>query len=281
MDCKRSRVNLMPSPSHLLLQGIAGMSYDPDAAAYFTATGITDLAVKAAINSFVIGLKADSLWAKMLALYPMPGNTGTINKYNLKSPVDADANYRLTYGANVTHGSTGINSNGSGGAPNAVDTHFNPSTQLASNDCSFGVINHTDPNVNNATGGNWFGVIGTGSTNCPRFTRGANAAELIVGMGGNSRTISGISLTQFIAVSNSGIAAQPYIDGVATGLAVVTNTMTRPNFNVNLLRYNANGSIQGTCNFIMKFAFIGLVLTAGDMANMNTRAHALQTALGR
>ena len=45
-------------------------AFDPAAAAYFTATGITEATQQQAINNLVKGLKSDGLWSKMKAVYP-------------------------------------------------------------------------------------------------------------------------------------------------------------------------------------------------------------------
>ena len=50
---------------------------DADADAFIAAAGITDATQKSAINTLVVGLKADSLWTKMKAIYPFVG--GTVN----------------------------------------------------------------------------------------------------------------------------------------------------------------------------------------------------------
>jgi hypothetical protein len=84
---------------------------DPDAQAFITAASITDPTQQAAINQLVIGLKADSLWTKMKAVYPFVGGTATTNKYNLVNPLDTNAAYRLTFTGGVTHSSTGVKGN--------------------------------------------------------------------------------------------------------------------------------------------------------------------------
>ena len=49
---------------------IVGITTDPAASAYFTATGITGATQQAAIDNLVKGLKADGIWTKMKAVYP-------------------------------------------------------------------------------------------------------------------------------------------------------------------------------------------------------------------
>lgn len=256
--------------------------FDPDAEAFFTATGITDATIKGAINTFVLSLKNNSIWTKMKAIYPFVGGTATTHKYNLKDPQDTDGAFRLTFASAVTHGSNGITASTANGANNIVDTKLNPSTAFSDNDFSAGCLNHTAPNVDNAPGGSFFGVVATGSTNWPRFTR-TNSTSWTCGFGGNSRTNTVTALTQFLSVTNTAATniAQPYLDGSSIGLTISTSTGSRPNATLYLLRFNANGTVNGTCAFTMKFAFIGVLLTSTEMGNLYTAVTQLQTNLGR
>lgn len=100
-------------------------AYDADAQAFITATGITDLTQKNAINQLVLDLKGYSIWTKMKALYPFVGGTATTHKFNLKNPLDTDAAFRLSFNGGVTHSSNGVTGNGL----NAYYlTYINPST---------------------------------------------------------------------------------------------------------------------------------------------------------
>lgn len=49
---------------------IVGLTTDPAASAYFSATGITGATQQTAIDNLVKGLKQDGLWSKMKAVYP-------------------------------------------------------------------------------------------------------------------------------------------------------------------------------------------------------------------
>jgi hypothetical protein len=85
-----------------------GSSFDSDAQAFITAAGITDNTQQTAINTLVVGLKADSVWSKIGIIYPFVGGNATSHRYNLKS---ADS-YLLTFYGDWTHGSTGAQPNG-------------------------------------------------------------------------------------------------------------------------------------------------------------------------
>jgi hypothetical protein len=85
--------------------------YDPSAQAFFTATGITDLTIKDAVNTLVLSAKSNGWWTKCTTIYPMVGGTSTTCKYNLK---DTTA-YTLTEHGTISYASTGVTGNGSTG----------------------------------------------------------------------------------------------------------------------------------------------------------------------
>ena len=63
-----------------------GPSLDPDAQAFLTAAAITDPTISGAINTLVVQMKADNIWTKMKAIYPLVGGTDNTHKWNLKIP---------------------------------------------------------------------------------------------------------------------------------------------------------------------------------------------------
>ncbi len=109
--------NVMASASY----GNSLITWDTDATNFLSRAGITDNPTKAAINTFVAGLKADNLWTNFDALYPMVGGTSNSCAQNLISNA-----YPIAFPASgVTYASTGVRtSGGSGQSP----TGFTPST---------------------------------------------------------------------------------------------------------------------------------------------------------
>ncbi len=96
---------------------------DADVLAYLSSTGITDPAYKAALCTFVTGLKSDGSWTQLDAFYILVNGTFNKCKYNLKN-VAANT---LTESGTITY-TTGV---GGGAKPNSgsyFDTHFDPST---------------------------------------------------------------------------------------------------------------------------------------------------------
>jgi hypothetical protein len=104
---------------------------DSDAQAFLNAAEITSTTEANAINTLVIGMKAQGLWTKMKAVYPMVGGTASAHKFNLKDPRDLDAAYRLIFIGGWGHSSLGA-------LPNGVNTYAEtklvPSIRLNTND---------------------------------------------------------------------------------------------------------------------------------------------------
>jgi len=111
----------------LKFAGSGPSPYDPNAQAFFTATGITDTTIKNAVNTLVVDLKAANLWSKFYAIYPFVGNTANTCKYNLVNPVDSDAAFRLTFAGTWGFSPYGIMGNST---DTYANTHWNPGTNL-------------------------------------------------------------------------------------------------------------------------------------------------------
>ena len=111
-------------------------SFDPDAQAFITATGITNATQQNAINTLVLDLKSYGIWTKMKAIYPMVSDASTSalraeqHKYNLKDPRDLNVAFRLSFIGGWTHSATGAKP---GGTTGYADTFLVPNTDLTLN----------------------------------------------------------------------------------------------------------------------------------------------------
>jgi len=102
---------------------------DPDAQAFFDAASITDSTQIEAVNTFVIGMKANSLWTKLIALYPFVGGTADKHKWNLKDPQDTNGAFRIVWNGTFTHDSNGVR--GGGGSGDYGHPYIYDSTHLS------------------------------------------------------------------------------------------------------------------------------------------------------
>jgi hypothetical protein len=87
-------------------------AYDPDAQAFFTASGLTGATELNAVNQLVLDMKSYGIWTKMKAIYPFVGGTAALHKWNLKDPQDTNAAFRLVFNGGWTHSSNGALPNG-------------------------------------------------------------------------------------------------------------------------------------------------------------------------
>ena len=245
---------------------------DPDAQAFIMEAGITSALEQGAINDLVIGLKADSLWEKMLAIYPFVGGSPTTCKYNLKNT----ATFELVFNGTWAFSSNGIQ-------PNGIDTYANtnfiPSSSgwlLGSSSISaYSRTNNTD------TGSLW----GTKTAN-------ANTSlypSLITGTGTNilhntnaSQNPSPVPTSSSINLITSRINTTNLIIGVNAVASSYVNTefalSSRPIF---LSARNDNGTTNLYSNRELAFAHIGTGLTIPECTLLYNQIQAFQTTLGR
>lgn len=253
-------------------------SYDTDALAFFTATGITDTGDKDAVNQLVLDLKSYSLWSKFIAIYPLIGASATTHKYNLKNPVDSDAAFRLVFSGGVTHDGNGITGNGTNGT---ASTFITPITHLSLNDTSAFIY------IRDNTGGGYTD-IGALNSVAPQYRiqmNSRNASNLFVTSINNTTPstatassdsrgfwgVSRISSTEYKQTKNS---TQTTISDAST---------TQSSAIIALLALGATASpfFATYSPRNMAFACIGSGLTDTEADNLYTAVQAYQTTLGR
>ena len=253
-----------------------GVSYDPDAQAFFTASGLTGSTNLTAINNLVVALKGFGIWTKMKAIYPMIGGTAALHKWNLKDPRDLDAAFRLVFNGGWTHTSTGATPNG----VNAIaDTFLISSGTLSQNSSHISYYSRTLSN-------NVEVEIGTASGNSPSDAgslieiRTSGISYYRVNSGGTYITYTDADSRAFYVANRT---ASNVINGwrnstkVATGTTASTGLSTKSFI---LGAYNA-GSIQFYSQKQCAFSSIGDGLTDTEAANFYTAVQAYNTTLSR
>ena len=241
---------------------------DADAQAFVTAANITDQVEADAINTLVIGMKADGIWTKMKAIYPIVGGVASSHAVNLKTP----GTFNLTFTNAWTHSSTGMTPNGTSAYAN---TGFNPLTQsLPRNSASMGVYNRTNNVIAAGHGqrvsnnfelfdpwndGNVYAYINNGSTG---FSAGVTNS---LGLFQGSRTSS-----TAIAISRN--------NTITNGSSATTGDS-----NGNLWIGASNNGGTGTFfnNRQIAFFYIGEGFNNTEMQNIYTRVQTYQTTLSR
>jgi len=248
--------------------------YDLDAQTFITNATISNSTQQQAINNLVIGLKSDSLWTKMLAVYPFVGGTPTTCKYNLKNPLDTDAAFRLNLEGGWTFSNNGIQPNGTN---TYADTFLIPSTYWTLNDGSVSAYSRTNfneskvlygskgPNFSSAV----YPILNT--TSASVFQNGLPSVYI-----SPTPTTTAVNLISSRINPNELIVA---VNGTATPYAY-TPTALSP-VSIYLSARNNNGSEDLHSSRELAFAHIGTGLTQAECILLYNRIQAFQTTLGR
>lgn len=246
---------------------------DSDVAAFISAAGITDATQKAAINTLVAGLKSNSLWTKMYAIYPIIGGTATTHKFNLKNPADSDAAYRLSFAGGWTHSSNGALPNGTTGYAN---TFLNPNTLSMQNSIHMSFYSRT-----NTVAGS---MADMGCHNGSVYTIQNIAIVGIHYVGLNSTTFPSVAVADARKFWIDTRTASNVIKGYRDGSEIATGTnasSTPPNFPIFIGARSSSGTAELFSNKQCAFASIGTGLTPTDVTNFNTLVVNYNTTLGR
>lgn len=254
------------------------VSYDADAQAFFTATGITDTTQKSAVNQLVLDLKSYNIWTKMKAVYPFVGGSSTTHKYNLVNSADSDAAFRLSFSTGWTHSSTGATPNGSAYA----NTFLNPSTLT---------LNNTHNCIYIRTNVDELG-----------YDVGASKTTDTVGYFMNTlRYLNNLYSDQYLTSTGRIIASNTDSKGnyISTRTASNVFKVFKNNSQLGSTNTGASGAISGITHPIyigalnennspiyystkqFAFASIGDGLTDTEAANFYTAVQAMQTTLSR
>ena len=245
---------------------------DADANAFIAAAAITDTTQKAAIDKLVVDLKTYGIWTKMKALYPFVGGTASQHKFNLRSPLDTDAAFRLVFNGGWTHSSTGALPNGTNAY---ADTFLIPNNVQNLNSNSIGAYSG---NVSNATERVIMGAFGAGQSiifNTSTFlgTRLNNAivssaisgdSGLLMSSKTNATTTKLYKNSTLLATGNSGGVQLPEYKVFLADMSFNGNS-PRGQYSINQLR----------------LAFVADGFDSTEQANLYTAVQTFQTTLSR
>ena len=248
---------------------------DTDAQAFLTNAVITNTTQRNAINTLVIGLKADLLWTKMLAVYPFVGGTATTCKFNLKNPLDTNGAHRLDFQGGWTFSNNGVKPNGT---TTYANTFLAPSTHFTLGNSSFS--HYSRQNIVDAgtpygtkTGGFIASIYVALNTSATNIFHNSNSATTPI----PQPTTTALNLIQSRIDGANTIVA---LNGTATSYA--NGELSLSNHPIYLgARNNNNTSIDLYYSREMAFAHIGLGLTTAECTLLYNRIQTFQTALGR
>ena len=246
---------------------------DADAQAFINAANIVDQVQATAINNLVIGLKADSLWAKMKAIYPVVGGTASAHAVNLKTP----GTYNLTFATGWTHSANGMTPNGSSAY---ADTALNPSSALTLNSTHLSFYSRTNVSASQRE----IAIYQAGDN--PTMALGTNFGnEISDHYNYNQRISASIASSTgfYISARTTSTSHKLYKNNTTLGTNTSTNVNSLPNGNLFIGASNNTtlGVITSYSTKECAFASIGDGLTDTDATNLYTRVNTYQTALSR
>jgi len=255
---------------------------DADAQAFIEAAYITDTTQRTAINNLVIGLKAQSLWTKMIAVYPFVGGNALTHKYNLMNPVDSNAAFCARFSpAGLVHSATGVTPNGVTGYAN---TYVSPSA-MTDGDAHWSYYSRTDILETKAVMGAQTGGVGPWALLRNTALGASNIlADYVSGAGDrlDGAEADSLGLHIFSATGGNGGPFKAYKRGVQLG----TTKTQAGNFNAvtdTFYLFAMNGAGVATLPTTRECAFasFGSGLSDTEAANLDTIVDAFQTTLSR
>ena len=250
-------------------------TFDSNAQAFITAAAITDTTQQTAINTLVIGLKADSLWTKMLAVYPFVGGTATQHKYNLKDPQDTNAAFRLNFSGSWSHTPSGSKPDG---ATAYANTYFIPSTSWTLNNGSVSAYSRTN---NVEVSSVIYGTIGSSFNSAVYAVIDTNYSTVL--HNGLNSAIPTPPTTTAINLISSRINTNEII--VALNGTTTPHGSTPTALSPASIYFSARNNNAVLADLFssrqLAFAHIGTGLTQAECTQLYNRIQAFQTSLSR
>jgi hypothetical protein len=238
-------------------------NFDIDAIAFFdrvtAAGGLLSVTEKNAVNTLVLQMKADGIWTKMKAIYPMVGASAAACAQNLKS-----SSFTGSFTSGWTFASTGLTPNGTSAY---FDSTLNANSNLAVTNAHFSLYINTFINRGIDSANGLFPSI---------FLDQYNASQIYYGIGVDNvvSVANQIGFLQVNALSTMNL----YKNGIslhskATGGTLNSRTLLIGAANFSIPIYFWSGT--------MSFSSIGDGLTDTQASNFYTAVQAFQTTLGR
>jgi len=271
------------TPAMTGLSGLSGMvdaGYDADALDYFTRaealggsfnqTAIsgtyTEAYIKARISDFVAGCKTDGVWTKLseVYLYSLVSFDGLMAK--LKHA--GTATITNTNFVSGDYLAAGANAGLTDGVSKSLNLNFNP---IGLTDACLGMYLQTNDSTGNGR------LMGARTGVNPDFRFVSVGSSSVNFFGGNGTTVTGTAAGVGHFTGTAIINSQVLYKNGSSIASATTAIYEMPN--VNLFGLEINGLVgDTTCRQSM--AYVGRLLTAGEVSSLHTRVNTLMTAIG-
>ena len=254
-----------------------GVAFDPDAQAFFTASGLTGATELNAVNQLVLDLKGYGIWAKMKAIYPFVGGTAALHKWNLKDPQDTNAAFRLVFNGGWTHSSTGAKPNGTN---SYADSFLLPATTLTLNSAHLSYYSRTNVSESKEDIGCWDGAGFHYTLLGIRYASLSNSTYSIIQSSGALFSFADANSQGFYTSSRtSSVLTTLYKNGTSQA---TSSTVSSGNPAVRTVFVGGcNGNTTRFSSKECAFSSIGDGLNATEAANFRTAVQNFNTTLSR
>lgn len=258
------------TPTHAALYSGAPppASYDSDAQAYFDAIVTNggsdpDTTRKNLINDLVTGLKSDSIWSKVTALYLFAAHDSVAARVNIKTPTNL---------ASAVNSPTFTTDRGyTGDAVSAhVDTNLTAST-IDRTDATIFAICNTLVAVSNSPVMGWQLNVGQMRLRLSL----ASASNVRIGTTVSSLPSTNPASDNFIAGRRTGTTQDIIVETSPEGSTTVTDSSSGATAAIHFLRV---GTAYGSSE--ISIGGWGVYLTDTEAANLRTRLRAYCTGVG-
>ena len=245
---------------------------------FLTASAISDATIRGGLNTFDIGLIANSLDTKIKALYPFVGGTASTHKFNFMNAADTNAAFRLTFSGGGTHSSNGYLPNGTNAYADTYFNVLNNTTGYSQHYCMYSRTQNASINgmqmgafdgTSETTLYQYYNIISVKGGSCYLYP---NTAVTI--NNNNTRGLQIISRT-----ANN--VLKLFFNGSLLATNTNTETLTRPNRTMYLGASNWSSGATQYSPHEHAFASIGDGLTDTDATNYYNLVQTFQTTLGR
>lgn len=262
-------------------QNTQGITYDPNAQAFFTAADLNNTTDRNAVNQLVLDLKSNSLWTKMYVIYPFVGGISTTCSYNLVNP----NTYQITWNGGMTFSSTGVVSNGSSGYGN---TGWNPKSFDALTGITTSLCLSVYSRTNSTNDGEEYGVA-SGNPAIQMLAKRTNGNVIFDNYNSSTGRIQ-TAVTNSLGLFTSSRTAQNELKGYRNASQVgstlttnqtASNIQTTLNYNLYVCAQNNAGSTASYSTRQLAWMHIGAGLTSSEVSTLYTIVQNYQTALSR
>lgn len=252
---------------------------DPLVRAFVTAAVITDSAIRVALNTFVLTLRANNLLSKFDAIYPFVGGSAFTHKFNLMNAADSDVAFRLSFVGGYVHNANGINPNG---INTYANTFYKETDHSLINDKHISIYSRTNSTgFFNDMGANSSSVVVTNSTSIlTSYTAGGGTRCFMTNSSQTSSFFTNTDSRGFYLNNRTDSAQLRSFKNNALQVQVNPSTGLVPwNYYINALNAADVAAARSVRN--LSFASIGRSFTDVEAVIFYNAVQTLQTTLGR